>query len=408
MVKTIRFRSIMIAATVASTSMAAFLLWAFAQAGTLGMYRWGYRMPVLALAALGVVPLILVVAVRIVNAKASKVPFIAGSFVVVLSMLSFLTAAGVSMYIFSNAYGTDVAGGKPVTVDPAQGLPVRVASDGTPALRVALSSDAHYGRKESDAAARSAILRLSQAENEAGRLDAFFNLGDIVEMGMEADDWREALESIQRDAPTLPFASLLGNHDALIGGSARWRTAFAAGTDPRSTPAEALSASSWRLDAGPAHFIALDLLWGPEGFGPREKAWLKKQLAEIPPDDLVVVLSHCFFYSSGYVDEGTGKPWYDHSEMLREVAPLIAGKADLVVSGHNHYMEWIEADGTAWAVVGAMGGKPDPVPSYKSPGSVWLSQGVFGRLVLELRQGTLVCEFQDHTGRPLFATVITK
>jgi hypothetical protein len=71
-------------------------------------------------------------------------------------------------------------------------------------------------------------------------------------------------------------------------------------------------------------------------------------------------------------------------------------------------MEWIEADGTAWAVVGAMGGKPDPVPGYKSPGSVWLSQGVFGRLVLELRQGTLVCEFQDQNGRPLFARTITK
>jgi hypothetical protein len=331
-----------------------------------------------------------------------------GAFVMVVSVLSIFATAGVCVYIFTNAYGTNITGIKPVIVDPAQGLPVRVAADGTQALRVALSSDAHYGRKESNAAARSAILTLSQSEYETGRLDAFFNLGDIVEMGMEADDWREALESIQRDAPTLPFASLLGNHDALIGGSARWRTAFAAGTEPRGTAGRALSASSWRLDAGPVHFIALDLLWGPEGFGPQEKTWLKMQLEEIPPDDFVVVLSHCFFYSSGYVDEGTGKPWYDHSEMLREVAPLFAGKADLVVSGHNHYMEWIEADGTAWAVVGAMGGKPDPVPSYKSRGSVWFSQGVFGRLVLEIRQGALACEFQDQNGRPLFTKTIMK
>ena len=56
---------------------------------------------------------------------------------------------------------------------------------------------------------------------------------------------------------------------------------------------------------------------------------------------LYEVITHCFFYSSGYVDEETGMAWYDHADMLREVAPLIAGKADLVISGHNHYMEWI-------------------------------------------------------------------
>lgn len=87
---------------------------------------------------------------------------------------------------------------------------------------------------------------------------------------------------------------------------------------------------------------------------------------------------------------------------------IIAGKADLVVSGHNHYMEWIEADGTAWAVVGAMGGKPDPLPTYKAPGSVWFSQGVFGRLVLELKPQGLSCEFQDETGTILFQRTITK
>ena len=198
MVKTMRFRSILVIAAAAFALMAAFLVWAFSQAGTLGMYRWGYRMPVLALTALGTAPLFLVAALRFFRARPGQVPFIMGAFVMGVSVLSIFATAGVCVYIFTNAYGTNATGIKPVTVDPAQGLPVRVAADGTQALRVALSSDAHYGRKESNAAARSAILRLSQSEYETGRLDAFFNLGDIVEMGMEADDWREALESIQQ------------------------------------------------------------------------------------------------------------------------------------------------------------------------------------------------------------------
>ena len=252
------------------------------------------------------------------------------------------------------------------------------------------------------------FLRLSQAEYREGKLDAFFDLGDTVEMGMEADDWKEALESMKRDAPTLPFAALLGNHDALIGGTARWRTALAGGIRKKGVPDGGLTASSWRMDAGPVHFIALDLLWGSEGFGAKQRTWLSRQLESIPGSDFIVILSHCFFHSSGYIDEGTGKAWYDHADLLKEVAPLLAGKADLVVSGHNHYMEWIEADGTAWAVVGAMGGKPDPEPTYVAPGSVFFSQGTFGRLVLELSPEGLSAEFQDHAGASLFQRTITK
>ncbi len=389
-------------------AMTAFLIWAFSQAGTLGMYRWGYRTPVLALGAVGILPLAVLAAVLVLRRRGSKVAEIVNSISISLSTLSLLVALGVSLYIFTNAYGTAASVERPTVLDPATGFPLRIGTDGMPTFRVALSSDPHYGREASNAQARSAILRLSQAEYEAGRLDAFFALGDTVEMGMEADDWKEAIESIRRDAPTLPFAVLLGNHDGLIGGATRWCAAFAGGTGRGGIPEGGLTASSWRIDAGKVHFIALDLLWGPEGFGTREKTWLAEQLAAIPAGDFIVILSHSFFYSSGYIDEGSGKAWYDHDEMIREIAPLISDKVDLVVSGHNHYMEWIETDDTAWAVVGAMGGKPDPVPTYVSPGSVWFSQGRYGRLVLELTATGLAAEFQDHQGTSLFQRTITK
>lgn len=389
-------------------AMSAFLIWTFSQAGTLGMYRWGYGKPVLALIATGLLPLVGAGAVLALRKRSVKISAVVNGISITISTLSLLAAVGVSLYIFTNAYGAVASAERPAVLDPARGFPLRTGADGTPTFRVALSSDPHYGREASNAEARSAILRLSQAEYDAGKLDAFFALGDTVEMGMEADDWKEAMESINRDAPTLPFAALLGNHDSLIGGATRWRAAFAGGTGRKGVPEGGLTASSWRMDAGTVHFIALDLLWGPEGFGSRDKAWLAEQLAAIPAGDFIVVLSHSFFYTSGYIDEGSGKPWYDHEDMLRGVAPLIAGKVDLVVSGHNHYMEWIETEGTVWAVVGAMGGKPDPVPTYVSPGSVWFSQGRFGRLILELTPAGLSAEFQDHQGTPLFQRTITK
>ena len=390
----------LIVATAAFVAMAAFMIWAFTQVGTLGLYSWGgVKHIILALCAVGIVPIVSAVAVRLLLRDAGKAYDAANAVCVAVSTLSLLVAVGTALVIFTNAYGDPAPADRPALIDPAKGFPLRAGTDGSPTFRVALSSDPHYGREASNASARSAILRLSQAEYDDGALDAFFDLGDTVEMGMKAADWREALESIRADSPTLPFVALLGNHDAMIGGYARWKAAFATSAG--------LSASSWRMDAGPVHFIALDLLWGPEGFGAKEKAWLQAQLESIPASDFIVVLSHCFFYSSGYVDEGTGMPWFDHADMLREVAPLIAGKADLVVSGHNHYMEWIEADGSSWAVVGAMGGKPDPVPTYVSPGSVWFKQGTFGRLVLELVPEGLACEFQDQTGTALFRKVLT-
>jgi len=389
-----------------SVAMAAFLLWAFAQAGTLGLYRWGYRTQVLALVAVGIAPLVLF-GIRLAS-SGGRAGRIVGVLCVASSALSLAAAIGLAAFVFSLAYGPDVAAPRPTLVDPDVGIATRTPPGAQPALRVALSSDPHYGRAASNAEARSAILRLSQREYDEGRLDAFILLGDTVEMGMEADDWEEARSGLHRDAPSLPFLALLGNHDALIGGAARWRSAFAGSPRRRGIPKGGLTASSWHTVAGPVHFIALDLLWGPEGFGFREKAWLKRQLASIPSDHFIVILSHCFFYSSGYVDGETGRAWYDHADMLRSVAPLIAGKADLVVSGHNHYMEWIEADGSAWAVVGAMGGKPDPEPTYRSPGSVWFAREVYGRLVVELVPEGLACEFQDQEGKALFRTVLSK
>lgn len=377
---------------------AAFLFWAFLQAGTLGMYRWGHSQPVVLLATLGILPLALLAGLALTFRKRT-VPAAGTVVLSAVAVLSLLGAIGTGLFVLSNAYGKPVdEASRPIMLDPSAGLQ---APDGR-GLRVFISSDPHVDRDVSDHARFRDILGLAQEERSLGRLDAFMVLGDLVEMGMYKSGWDIALAEFHAHAPDVPFLSIMGNHDALIGGTARWKAAFG----PAGAKADSPGPSWWRLDAGRVHFIGLGLLWGPEGFGAREKAWLLAQLDSIPKDHYTVVLCHSYLWASGYKDAETGMEWYDHPAMLAKVAPLLEGRADLVVSGHNHFMEWLQTEGTAWAIVGAMGGVPDPEPDYRSPHSRWIKREAFGVLALELGDEGLVCSFLDHEGRPLHTAVI--
>jgi hypothetical protein len=384
----------------AASIIAALLFWLLSVPGTRGLYRWGYAAPFLAFMGLGIFALALALGLAAIERSRTAT---GGAFKALrlfsrlVSGLALFAGLGLGAFLLSNAYGPLASAElRPTLPDPSLGL----AHPAGRLLRVALSSDPHVDRDISNHAARAAILRQAQSEYERGELDAFFILGDFVEQGFLADGWARTLAELRELAPSLPFYALLGNHDAMLGGYRRWLAAMAPLNYARHSP------YMWRLDAGRIHFLAIDLPWGPEDFSRREKSWLETQLAGIAPEDITIVLSHSFFYSSGYVDESTGKAWYDHEDNLRLVAPLLAGRADLVVSGHNHYMEWIEAEGTSWAVVGAMGGKPDPEPSYRSPGSLWFARERYGRLVLEELPEGLRCAFESHDGEPLFERII--
>ncbi|HOX91342.1 MAG TPA: metallophosphoesterase [Spirochaetales bacterium] len=371
---------------------AAFLGWAFLQAGTLGMYRWGHGAPVLMLSALGIAPLALSIAMVLVFCK-KKTPKAAIIIVSVVAVLSLLAAVTTSLFVFSNAYGKSVdASMRPIIIEPAKGLQL---SD-SHTLRVLISSDPHMDRDISSRDKTRSLLAYAQTQRRANNLDAFFVLGDTVEMGMYKAGWDITLNELRTYAPDVPFSFLMGNHDSLIGGSKRWKAAVGPVDSPR----------MWRMDAGTVHFIALDLLWGPEGFSAKDKTWLVAQLDSIPKEDYTVVLSHCYFWASGYKDAETGMEWYDHPDMIQQLSPLLEGKADLVVSGHNHFMEWLQSPGTAWAVVGAMGGVPDKEPDYRSQYSRWFMREVFGALELTLTDSGLSCAFLDHEGKQLQSFII--
>jgi len=85
-------------------------------------------------------------------------------------------------------------------------------------LRVAFSSDPHFGRPESNTEATKAIIR---SVNEAvPAFHAFFVLGDITEYGFVEAQWQISREvfSLSTKVPIIP---LMGNHDDLMNGRSK-------------------------------------------------------------------------------------------------------------------------------------------------------------------------------------------
>jgi 3',5'-cyclic AMP phosphodiesterase CpdA len=273
-------------------------------------------------------------------------------------------------------------------------LPKLLRLDAAPdrLARIAFSSDAHFG---SAGANRDAALSVMRAVN-GGPYDAFFVLGDFSEMGFPDDGLFDAARSLATEMTRVPVATAMGNHDALLGGDARYRKLFN----------ERLY---YRVDSGTTHVLVANILWDDASLDLSQRAWLEKSLDGIPAGDFVIFASHRFLRSSGYVEPSTGKAWYTDEQLGGEFAAWLAAKGvDLVVSGHNHYMEFLGPDGDnlACAVVGAMGGRRDPPPSWVDPRSAWLNDRDFGFLDVSVFADRATLAFRDPEGKALYETAI--
>jgi calcineurin-like phosphoesterase family protein len=354
---------------------------------SLGLLQWvpTYRPPIAALILAGCLPLALF-AISAILAKAKKTGVARGFGIASIALAILLALA---------TFGATVTIGVMIHKAPER-IPAMNKLDATKTkslVHIAISSDPHFGSAKANTAATNAILDTVNA----GPYDAFFVLGDLSEMGWPGNDPETAAKALAEKMTRVPFATVMGNHDALIGGAYRYRAIFN-------------DKLYYRLDFGTTHIIAIDLLWGMESFDGKQKKWLETNLASIPESDTVIVLSHCFVRSSGYVDPDTGKKWFDDPATIRTLEPILEkGNVDLVVSGHNHFMEYLEAPpangrerGTGYAIIGAMGGLPDLPRTYTSPYSKWYQTGSFGFLDLAITpDGFLTLTFRDPSGNPI-------
>jgi hypothetical protein len=381
-------------AAAGALSVAALLCWLFSLEGTLGLFQWhlDWRRNFILIGVAGLVPLALglaVLALRKARGRRALRFFAAAA--IASSALALLLAGGLFAYVISGARSVAMPLPPVRLIDPSVGIPGRSG-----AVRLSLSSDPHWGVGTSDASARTAILEGVAQANP--RRDAFLILGDNVEMGMVDASWREEARELSSILGDLPLRSLLGNHDGLIDGQYHFEKYFS----PPSMRTDSGSPFYYSMRAGPAEIIVLDLLWGAESFGKAQAAWLEKTLAGLPAGRQAIVLSHCYFYASGYDDSDYGLPWYDNAGTIAKVSPILERhKVALVVSGHNHYMELLEKNGVRYAVIGAMGGVLDPEPTYISPASLWFKAGVNGRLDLEISAAGIALAFRDRDGLAL-------
>jgi UDP-2,3-diacylglucosamine pyrophosphatase LpxH len=378
----------LIMAAVGAAAIAALLVWLFAQQSTLGLVQWApeWRRIFILVGICGLIPLVLGAIESIRRGTVLAIVTIA------FSVLAIVLAGALFGYIASSAYALKEPLPAVKLLNPKAGI----AADSQGMVRLSLSSDPHWGASTAKTEARSAILR----SVAASKRDAFFILGDNVETGMNDDYWQAEARDLALLGP-VPVRPILGNHDGIIGGQYHFtRYLFPAGISTDSG-----SPYYYSLDAGAAKIIVLNLLWGTESFDRSQEAWLERTLAALPAGKQVIVLSHCFFYASGYVDKGM--PWYDHKGTIGKVSPILERhKVALVVSGHNHYMEYLEHNGVSYAVIGAMGGLLDPEPAYVSPASLWLKQGCYGRLDLDIASKGISLTFRDQDGTALHEAFI--
>lgn len=266
-------------------------------------------------------------------------------------------------------------------------LPAEKTADGALA-HYAFSSDPHWGSSNSNDEARKKIMQQIDSRN----YDAFFCLGDISEVGMIAPIMQSAVDDMRDNLKNTKTLVIPGNHDFIVNGYPAFKQAFMKKGDKK----------YFRMDNGSIHLIFLFMEWDDVEFSRSQEKWLIKQLEEIPQEETVIVLSHCYITGSGYWDSAAQKYWGDIPSVVKRLCPILEKyRVDLSLSGHNHFFEFLEKDSVDYMIIGGMGGKLDKNLEYSSPYSKWLDNDNFGWLDMKVFQDYLELTVYKYDGTVL-------
>ena len=252
----------------------------------------------------------------------------------------------------------------------------------------AFASDPHWGSGNSNAEARTKIMQQIDSRN----YDAFFCLGDISEVGMIPPIMQSAVNDMRDNLKNTKTLVIPGNHDFIVNGYPCFKKAFMQKGDKK----------YFRMDNGSIHLIFLYMVWDDAELSKKEEKWLIKQLEEIPQEDTVIVLSHCYITGSGYYDSAANKNWGDIPGVIKRVCPILEKYGvDLALTGHNHFFEFLEKDDVDYMILGAMGGKLDKDLVYPSPYSTWIDNDNFGWVDMKIYKNNLELTVYKYDGTVL-------
>jgi acid phosphatase len=196
----------------------------------------------------------------------------------------------------------------------------------------------------------------------------------------------------------VPFQAILGNHD--YHGDPDAQVAYSAVSSRWSMPARYYALEREIPGEGTVLFLALDS--GPIHEGDEEAeaqlAWVDSLLGESVADWIVVAGHH----------PAATAGWHSPSRKVREsLFPLLAGRADLYVSGHNHSLEVIDTGaGTLQAVCGG-GGSTDNAYRVGETVGTLASFTNGGWCYLRFWPGAMAVELYDREGRVQFRYLLS-
>lgn len=173
---------------------------------------------------------------------------------------------------------------------------------------------------------------------KAADIDFILHTGDMVQLGREDDLWREMLDSpVLRSTPVMPLSgnheywNTYGLHDGLNETCRHYNITLPA--------QDVKNGMYYSFDRGSCHFIMLNAGDIADGMLWQEQLeWLKKDLSESQAKWTIVGI-HEPLYSLGKYGS---KPEVNANALLmqRELQPILTGRVDLVLQGHDHMVQY--------------------------------------------------------------------
>lgn len=197
---------------------------------------------------------------------------------------------------------------------------------------------------DSQSANYSGWQQLARDAQQRHSESAFYvNMGDLVDNGQDASQWRAWFNSVSVFSDAVPLAPVIGNHEAY---SLEWKECLPASyTHLFNVPQNGLTKypnQFYSFDYGPVHFVVLDTNF-PEmkNYQPDlladELPWLEKDLtASKAPWKVVLMHRDIFIYGFGPESgrEQTKTQFLDFSYQLMPVFEKY--KVDAVLTAHLH------------------------------------------------------------------------
>ena len=181
------------------------------------------------------------------------------------------------------------------------------------------------------------------AQQRHNSVELYINMGDLVDNGQDASQWRAWLSSVEPFSAELAFAPVIGNHEAY---SLDWKmTPPKAYTHLFAVPENGLpeyKRQFYSFDYGPVHFTVLDTnFYEAQGWQPHlladELRWLERDLAKSKARWKIVLQHRDVFMYAFSKESGRPERATFFLDFSRQLMPLYEKYGvDAVLSAHLH------------------------------------------------------------------------